>query len=167
MKYYAPLLVIALFAGCGEDENSHKTQQQVKKTSQEVVEKASHTKSENTQKLQTHSNQNVEKKTTVTSPTAAIKQEIQKQKEVVAKKAVDPKQLYAKCQGCHGADGKNKALNKSAPIAGWDEAKLVKVLKEYKSQSRNIYGMGSVMQAQAKNLSDEEIEALAKYISKF
>jgi cytochrome c553 len=74
--------------------------------------------------------------------------------------------LYAKCAGCHGADGKTKALGKSPEIAGQDAAQLRKAMEEYKAGTRNAYGMGGVMAGQAKGLNDSEIAALADYISK-
>jgi len=80
--------------------------------------------------------------------------------------AADGAALYKKCAGCHGAKGEKKALGKSAPIAGWDKEKLVEALKGYKAGTRNVYGMGALMKGQVANLSDEEIEALAEYISK-
>ncbi|MRI83938.1 MAG: cytochrome C [Nitratiruptor sp.] len=80
--------------------------------------------------------------------------------------AADGAALYKKCAGCHGAKGEKKALGKSAPIAGWDKAKLVEALKGYKAGTRNVYGMGMLMKGQVASLSDADIEALAEYISK-
>jgi cytochrome c553 len=158
MKYYLVFFVAALLMGCGESESTQ-----------------THTKKEVTHTVQTHEVapkkevQEATKQTEVSTPAATLKKEIKKQTAVATKtvkKAIDGKALYAKCQGCHGAKGTNKALNKSAPIAGWDVNKLVKVMSEYKNKSRNVYGMGSVMQAQVKTLSEEEMKALADYISK-
>ncbi len=75
------------------------------------------------------------------------------------------KTLFAKCQSCHGADGKTHALGKSAIIAGQNEEDLVKKIEAYKAGTRNVAGMGALMNGQVKNLSDEDIKALAKYIS--
>jgi cytochrome c553 len=80
--------------------------------------------------------------------------------------ASDGAALYKKCAGCHGAKGEKKALGKSAPIAGWDKAKVVEALKGYKAGTRNVYGMGALMKGQVAGLSDADIEALADYISK-
>jgi len=74
------------------------------------------------------------------------------------------KALYAKCQACHGADGKMKALGKSNPIAGWDEAKIVEALKGYKAGTLNTHGMGGTMKGQAASLSDQDMADLAAYI---
>lgn len=72
---------------------------------------------------------------------------------------------YAKCKGCHGADGKTKALGKSAVIAGQDKEALITSLNEYKAGTKNVAGMGSLMTGQVATMSDEEIEAVAEYLS--
>ncbi|GIT98950.1 c-type cytochrome [Sulfurovum sp. TSL1] len=72
---------------------------------------------------------------------------------------------YAKCTGCHGANGKTKALGKSAIIAGQDKETLITSLKEYKAGTKNVAGMGSLMKGQVATMSDEEIEAVAEYLS--
>ncbi len=73
--------------------------------------------------------------------------------------------LYAKCAGCHGADGKTKALGKSNPIAGMAADKVVEDLKGYKAGTLNQHGMGGVMKGQA-NMSEEDMKVLGEYISK-
>jgi len=73
--------------------------------------------------------------------------------------------LYAKCAGCHGADGKTKALGKSDPIAGLAADVVVKDLQGYKAGTLNKHGMGGVMKGQA-NMSDDDMKAVAEYISK-
>ncbi len=73
--------------------------------------------------------------------------------------------LFAKCAGCHGADGKTKALGKSDPIAGKAAADVVKDLEGYKAGTLNKHGMGGVMKGQA-NMSADDMKALGEYISK-
>lgn len=73
---------------------------------------------------------------------------------------------YAACSACHGADGKTVALGKSAVIAGQAAADIETKLKEYKAGTRDVTGMGATMKPQAANLSDDQIKALADYISK-
>jgi cytochrome c553 len=80
--------------------------------------------------------------------------------------AADGAAVYKACAGCHGADGKTKALGKSALIAGLDAATVEKDLKGYKAGTLNKHGMGGVMKGQAGKLSDEDIKAVAEYISK-
>jgi cytochrome c553 len=78
----------------------------------------------------------------------------------------DGKALYGKCAGCHGVDGKTKALGKAPVIAGQKAEVLKKLLEEYKAGERNAYGMGTLMQGQVAGLSESELAALADYISK-
>ena len=80
--------------------------------------------------------------------------------------AADGAALYAKCAGCHGQDGKTKALGKSAPIAGLPADTIVKDLEGYKAGTLNKHGMGGVMKGQAAALSADDMKALADYISK-
>lgn len=72
---------------------------------------------------------------------------------------------YDKCKGCHGADGKTKALGKSAIIAGQDKAAIITSMNEYKAGTKNVAGMGTLMKGQAASMSDEDIEAVAEYLS--
>lgn len=80
--------------------------------------------------------------------------------------AADGKTAFAACGACHGADGKTLALGKSPVIAGQAKDVLVTKMKGYKDGSINLTGNGPVMQGQMANLNDEQIEALAEYISK-
>jgi len=73
--------------------------------------------------------------------------------------------LYKKCAGCHGADGKTKALGKSAPIAGLDAAVLAKDLEAYKAGTLNKNGMGGLMKAQVASYTPEQIKEVAAYIA--
>ena len=79
--------------------------------------------------------------------------------------AAKGKELFAKCAGCHGADGKTKALGKSEIIAGQPAADLEKKIGEYKAGTRNVAGMGTLMKGQVGSLSDDDIKAVAAYIS--
>ncbi|MDD5360203.1 MAG: c-type cytochrome [Sulfurovaceae bacterium] len=80
--------------------------------------------------------------------------------------ATDAKTLYAACAACHGADGKTAALGKSAITAGQAKDVLLTKMKGYKAGTINLTGNGPVMQGQMANLNDEQMEALAEYISK-
>ena len=93
---------------------------------------------------------------------------VEEVKQDMTKKAeanVDAKALFGKCVACHGVDGKNKALNVSAVIAGQSASDIETKLQEYKANKRNVAGMGATMSSQAVSLSDEDIKALATYIS--
>jgi len=79
--------------------------------------------------------------------------------------------IYKKgCIQCHGADGKQTTFEGSSrieysPINGLDAVKLSKELKDYRYGSVNKYGYGALMKSTLVDLSYEEIDALAKYIS--
>jgi len=72
---------------------------------------------------------------------------------------------YKKCAGCHGVDGQTKALGKSAVIAGQSKDDLVAKIGEYKAGTRDVSGMGTLMKGQVASMSDENIQAVATYIS--
>jgi cytochrome c553 len=72
---------------------------------------------------------------------------------------------YAKCAGCHGKDGKTKALGKSEIIAAQPVADLVTKIGEYKAGTRNVSGMGMLMKGQVSSMSDDDIKAVSKFIS--
>lgn len=74
------------------------------------------------------------------------------------------------CIQCHGADGQqttDTGLSRItySPISGLDAAALAKELKEYRYGSLNKYGYGQLMKSTLVDLSYEEIDALAEYIS--
>ncbi|ADD67786.1 cytochrome c class I [Denitrovibrio acetiphilus DSM 12809] len=74
---------------------------------------------------------------------------------------------YVKCKGCHGSDGSKAPLGvDSAIIKGQSKAEIANKLKGYKDDT---YGGAkkSIMKSQSKRLSDDDIAALADYISKF
>jgi len=79
--------------------------------------------------------------------------------------------IYNKtCIQCHAADGKQIKYTGSsrieyAPINGLDAAKLAQELKDYRFGRINKYGYGALMKSTLIDLSYEEIDALAKYIS--
>ncbi len=72
---------------------------------------------------------------------------------------------YAKCAGCHGADGKTKALGKSPVIAGQSKEELVIKINGYKAGTLDVAGMGTLMKGQVAPMSDADIDAVAGYIS--
>ena len=76
-----------------------------------------------------------------------------------------PPAAYDKCKGCHGVDGKMKALGKSAVIAGQSKEEIITSMNEYKAGTKNVAGMGTLMKGQAVSMSDADIEAVAEYLS--
>jgi len=85
--------------------------------------------------------------------------------ESVTKSGPDGKALYAKCAGCHGADGKTKAMGKAPVLAGQSAADLESKLAGYKAGTRNEHGMGMLMKGQVASFSDADIKAIAAYIA--
>ena len=78
--------------------------------------------------------------------------------------ATDGASLYKKCASCHGSLGEKKALGKSKVINEMTQENLVAALKGYKDGS---YGasMKALMKGQVASLQNEDIDALAQYIS--
>ena len=88
-----------------------------------------------------------------------------KAKDAVVAVTTKAPPAFGKCAGCHGKDGKMKALGKSAVIAGQSKADLIKKMKEYQSGKRNVAGMGGLMKGQVVGLNDADIDAIATYIA--
>jgi cytochrome c553 len=100
----------------------------------------------------------------VVTKTKEITTDIQQKIHKATAPEIDGKALFAPCVSCHGAQGQNKALNTSEVIQGWSKEKVLTALKGYKE---GTYGkhMKAILNGQVKNLSDEQLEALASYIS--
>ncbi len=81
-----------------------------------------------------------------------------------AASAADGKALYAKCAGCHGADGAKSVMSK--PLKGLGADAVAKALEGYKAKK---FGGAkkAVMEGQAASLSADDIKALAAYVGKF
>ena len=112
--------------------------------------------------------ESVEKK--VSEAKDAVAQKVTEAKEAVNKATsteakVEAPASYAVCAGCHGKDGKLKALGKSAVIAGQSKEDIITKMNGYKAGTLNVAGMGALMKGQVAKLSDADIEALATYIS--
>ncbi len=127
----------------------------VKDTTKEVVESVQETTQKVVQKVQKEAQPVVE--------------EVQKKVEAVvvpSTASVDGEKLYkSTCLACHGMNAEKKALTKSQVIQGWASTKIEDALHGYKNKT---YGgaMKTIMEGKAKDLSDDEIKALAGYISK-
>jgi len=72
---------------------------------------------------------------------------------------------YAKCAGCHGADGGKVALGKSKVIKDMTKAEFVAALKGYQDGS---YGgaMKGLMKGQVATMSEADMQAIADQIAK-
>ncbi len=103
--------------------------------------------------------------------TKNVKEEVIKaldsvQKTPTATSSVDGAALFAsKCASCHGANAEKAALGQSKIIAGWSVAQFKIATSGYKDGS---YGgnMKMLMKGQVATLSDDEILALAQFVSK-
>lgn len=74
-------------------------------------------------------------------------------------------ELYKNCAGCHGENGETSALGQSEKIGGQESNLTIKELTAYKHGELNQYGLGNIMQLQLTALDNDDIEALAEYIS--
>ena len=164
------LIIAALFvAGCSQEKKEQQhTQQAVAPQAQTVtaassIQKEAPVKSVAAEKNTTAVTQKVEEKPAV--EVAPVKTEtVPKEVAVIDKTEIDGAKIFVKCSSCHGKNAEKKALGKSQIIKGWTEAKIVDALHGYKA---GTYGgaMKAVMKGQAANLSDADINAVAKYIS--
>lgn len=73
----------------------------------------------------------------------------------------DGEGLYqARCQQCHGPDGRNK--NGYARIAGQQRGYVEKVLKDFRDKKKTR--VNSIMSSMTNDLTDENIKSLSAYI---
>ena len=190
MKKLTLLSVVAaslLLIGCGQDKTTEtkaqvatpaKTETVAEKATKavEATKEAASAAVEKTKEVAKNAKEAVAEKATKAVEatkkvaTAAAEKTAEVAKDV--KEAVAPKAekstapaVFAKCAGCHGADGKKKALGKSEIIAGQAKADLVKKIHEYQAGTRNTKGMGGLMKGQVAGLSDADIDAIATYVS--
>ena len=84
----------------------------------------------------------------------------------------NPEAIYKKeCVSCHGIDGKQTSFSggstvEYSPITGLEAGKLAQELKDYRIGTIvNKQGYGMLMKTILTDLSYEEIDALAEYIS--
>lgn len=105
--------------------------------------------------------------TMVEQPSVPLTQATPEKPAVPTAVAVDGNALYGqKCASCHGTKAEKAALGKSQVIATLSETQIKDALKGYQA---GTYGkeMKALMQGQAKGLSDEQVDALAKHIATF
>ena len=84
----------------------------------------------------------------------------------------NPEAIYKKeCASCHSVDGKQTSFSggstvEYSPINGLEAAKLAQELKDYRIGTIvNKQGYGMLMKTALTDLSYEEIDSLAEYIS--
>ncbi len=77
----------------------------------------------------------------------------------------DGKAIYdGNCAACHGGDGKTKALDKSAVIAGIGASAAESAIRGYKAGTLSKYGEGATMKSSVEALGDADIKAVSAYI---
>ena len=74
--------------------------------------------------------------------------------------------LYAKCVGCHGADGTKAAAGTGKPLKGMKAPDIEKALQGYKDGTYGGEKKG-MMTRFVSDLSPADMKALAEYIAKF
>lgn len=72
--------------------------------------------------------------------------------------------MYNSCKFCHGLKAEKIYANKVPNINRLDEDALVAILSSYKKGELDTYGFGFIMKMQMKNIPEEKIPTLAKYI---
>ena len=174
LKKITILSVVAatiLLVGCGEDSKKTASDATVKavETTKEAANHAVEATKKAADKAVEVAKEATAKAVEATKEAAeATKEATEKAVESAkAEKSTDIEgaKVYAKCSGCHGADGKTKALGKSPVIAGQNKAELITNLKAYKDGTRNENGMGNLMKGQMATLDDAMITEVATYIS--
>ncbi len=158
-------VAVLTFSGCGNksDEGSKNV---VTEAATKAVETTKEAAAKTTEAVKETAQKAAEAtKEAASKATEAASGAMDKAKEAASGGNAKGKELYAKCVSCHGADGKTKALGKSEVIAGQSAADLEKKIQEYKAGTRNVAGMGMLMKGQVSSLSDEDIKAIAEYIS--
>jgi len=166
MKIVLSVVLAIFIAGCSEEKSS---QTNVVQTNGEPAVKEA--VKQGTPVEQTKVEEVVQKAAHEVEESKVVKK-VEEVKKVVATApvvektpSVDGAKLFTTCASCHGTQAEKKALGKSRIIKGWDEAKIITALHGYKD---GTYGgqMKAIMKGQADKLSDADIKALAKYISK-
>ena len=89
----------------------------------------------------------------------------------VSTTGVDGAKFYKKrCAVCHGENGEKAELKGMVPLAGWDAGKLARKVRSYRDQEERhgayaIYQTNQVMREATYSLSNEQISAIATYLS--
>lgn len=71
----------------------------------------------------------------------------------------------AACMGCHGPTGKGNPPAKFPSLGGQNADYVVVSMKDFRSSARGADDAGKIMRSVAKRMSDDEINAVAHYIS--
>ncbi len=175
------LITIILLTGCSTEKQDGSSEENplMKLVTQEANKIVEQVKQSTDTLVQEATKQGIPAIDTIKDDITKKVEEVKKEVEVVAKDvqqkveavsdAVKPQdkgaQLYVKCSVCHGQNGEKPALNNSEIIKGWEVQRTVDALNGYKN---GTYGknMKSIMTGQVTSLTQEDIQAIAEYISK-
>ncbi len=80
-------------------------------------------------------------------------------------RAGDASRAIPACAACHGPTGAGNAAGQFPRIGGQNSGYAAAQLKSYKAGERGAEGKGQMMAAIASKLTDQEIQALASYLS--
>ncbi len=72
--------------------------------------------------------------------------------------------LYSSCKFCHGYEAEKKYMDLVPNLKNMDATTLETKLRLYKKGELDIYGYGSIMKMQMKNIPDDKIPELSSYI---
>jgi len=178
MKYLIPVVCSLFLIGCSDTPSTETPPETPSVTAEQTVPEANETTQSPSEAVSTEAPAVEEPKaesvapvtppieTPKTAPAPVVKEE---KAAVVATPpaaaTVNGAMTFAqKCASCHGQNAEKSALGKSQVIAGWEAQKIKDALHGYQA---GTYGkeMKALMQAQAKGLSDAQIEAIAKHVS--
>jgi len=163
MRYSLSLLAALLILGCGGDSPQKSTTQVETKESAKTMVHESVTSDAPTKTIAPARIEHVESSEKGTDIKKVVEKKVETAKSARAT-VVDGAVVFKRCTSCHGQKAEKAALGKSQIIAGWEVEKIKDALHGY--QNGNYGGaMKALMQAQAKTLDDQEIDALAEYIS--
>jgi len=74
------------------------------------------------------------------------------------------KALYHSCKFCHGYNAEVKYMGEIPELKNMTAQEIEVKLRLYKKGELNVYGYGSMMKMQMKNIPEKKIPALASYI---
>jgi len=167
MKYLLSLLLVLAFSACSESQKEQKEEVVKKAVTQKVTPVKAAVKPILTPKKKSEPTLPLEKNSEEVPAKLIAMQQKSQQKTIHPPRQIeniDAKALYVKCSACHGKRAEKQALGKSQVIQGWSTKKIANAIYGYQN---GTYGgsMKAAMQGQVKNLSDQEVKALAEYIA--
>lgn len=150
-----------LFIGCSESNKTQSASEESQKEKEEVKK----VESIATKAVQPVVNEVKEVKEAAVTTVQPVVEKVEEVAAVITPTARSGSDVYQACIACHGKNAEKIALGKSKVIKGWPTSKTINALNGYNDGS---YGgsMKGLMKGQVSTLSEEEIKAVAEYISK-